>query len=380
MSLTHRVHVLFISEVTHQFEASTLLQNHPAEYIWRIDASAWPYYRWRSRIRAFFPLFALLSNWISTNWMPDTRFTDLLNRLDLNIGKKIQPTHVVVFKSYSHAFAGAITQQFPDAKIELDMDDYESQTHFSIAGAQFRLGNYLRGVLFIIAGIQYRFVERVLARHYETVYLAAQCDSVSLSSRLSLPILFRRNRINTIKSHPLTGAVKTFNMIFVGTLTYAPNEEAVRFICYELLPLLEKNLSGGWRITVIGRIPPAPLVRALKANQRITFISDAENLAPWYESASAVLVPLYAGGGTKLKVLEALAYERPVISTLHGVRDLGAVDGQHYLNAETSDEFVQAITKLMESFDLARRIGTAGHQLGKLYGGSSAFSHTAQKP
>jgi polysaccharide biosynthesis protein PslH len=78
---------------------------------------------------------------------------------------------------------------------------------------------------------------------------------------------------------------------------------------------------------------------------------------------SCVVVPLRAGGGSKLKTLEAFAHQRPVVSTGHGVRGLDVTPGVHYLPAESPAEFANAIARLAQDPALALRIAQAGRAL-----------------
>ena len=102
---------------------------------------------------------------------------------------------------------------------------------------------------------------------------------------------------------------------------------------------------------------------SLKQTEHVDFVPDADDLAAFYADSHIVLIPLRAGGGTKLKTLEAFAYRRPVISTRHGVRGLGAVVGEHYLHAETPMEFAEAVIRLEADPDLSERIAQAGWEL-----------------
>ena len=89
----------------------------------------------------------------------------------------------------------------------------------------------------------------------------------------------------------------------------------------------------------------------------------ARTSAEHYAASDVAVAPLFAGGGTKLKVIEAFGYRRPVVSTGEGVSGLLAVDGEHYVRAETSGEFAAAIAGLAEDPERARRLAEAGRQL-----------------
>jgi glycosyltransferase involved in cell wall biosynthesis len=155
---------------------------------------------------------------------------------------------------------------------------------------------------------------------------------------------------------------KEIRLLFVGTLNYAPNEEAVRDILRDLLPELGKS-EPGWHLSIVGRHASPELESMLKATAQVELLVDVVDIAACYAAAQIVLVPLRAGGGTKLKTLEAFAHRRPLVSTQQGVRGLDAVAGQHYLPANDAKQFAAAILQLAGDPALARRIAEAGWNL-----------------
>jgi glycosyltransferase involved in cell wall biosynthesis len=116
-------------------------------------------------------------------------------------------------------------------------------------------------------------------------------------------------------------------------------------------------------LCVVGRHASSRLVAILNQTPQIEFLPDADSLTECYQTAQVIVVPLRAGGGTKLKTLEAFAHMRPVVSTAHGVRGLKVTSGEHYLAAETPTEFADAIFRLASDARLAERIALAGHAL-----------------
>jgi glycosyltransferase involved in cell wall biosynthesis len=118
------------------------------------------------------------------------------------------------------------------------------------------------------------------------------------------------------------------------------------------------------RLVLFGR-DPAPAVRRLAADPRITVTghvpgTDAEKVA--LANAGVVAVPLLSGGGTRLKVLNALAMARPVVSTPLGATGYAVTSGQHLLLAEGAGPFADALLRLLEQPDLGVRLGMAGRR------------------
>ena len=269
---------------------------------------------------------------------------------------------IVVFRLRLHEVGCAVSHRFPTAVVELDMDDCEPRTRLSVGVALLRLGRYGAAWRSVSGAIQYRLLER-LAAHYQTVYLAAAEDCPRVSVGPQTAVVHWPNRVTLpacVAPAPSGGELR---LLFVGGLGYPPNEEAVRWLAAEVLPVLRRRLTRPWRLGVVGRQAPQALQALLARTVGIEWAPDVDDLSDWYAGAHVVLVPLRSGGGTKLKTLEAFAHCRPVISTRHGVRGLGAVAGEHYLLAERAHEFAAAIVRLAADPALAQRLAAAGRCL-----------------
>jgi glycosyltransferase involved in cell wall biosynthesis len=88
----------------------------------------------------------------------------------------------------------------------------------------------------------------------------------------------------------------------------------------------------------------------------VSVLADVTSLAPYYAAARMAIVPIRAGGGSRIKILEAFAHGRPVIATRLGAEGLGLVDGQHLLIADTAEDFAAAARRLLADPDLAVRL------------------------
>lgn len=148
-------------------------------------------------------------------------------------------------------------------------------------------------------------------------------------------------------------------LMFCGLMSYHPNVDAVRFFADEILPGL-KATAPGLEFWVVGR-DPTPEVRALAARDpavRVTGrVADVRALL---DTASVVVVPLRAGGGTRLKILEALSAGKPVVSTSVGMEGLDLVPEQHLLLADTPGTFGDAVRRLLRDPAAATRLGAQG--------------------
>jgi glycosyltransferase involved in cell wall biosynthesis len=141
-------------------------------------------------------------------------------------------------------------------------------------------------------------------------------------------------------------------LLFVGDLDYLPNREGLAWFVDEVVA--DRRWTGTLR--VVGR-GSAPVARGVEARG---FVDD---LQPEWDAALAAIVPLRAGGGTRLKVVEAFGQGVPVISTGVGAEGLDAIDGTHYLRADTPDELREAIAAVRADRVLRDRLASAARTL-----------------
>lgn len=148
---------------------------------------------------------------------------------------------------------------------------------------------------------------------------------------------------------------------FTGVMDYPPNIDAAVWFCQAILPTVRARLPE-FVFKIVGR-DPAPQVKALAGQQGVVVTGRVPEIAPQLAGTLAVLVPLRSGGGTRLKILEAMALGRPVISTPLGAEGLDVVDGESILLAETAEQFATHLVALANSPELRARLARNGRAL-----------------
>lgn len=151
-------------------------------------------------------------------------------------------------------------------------------------------------------------------------------------------------------------------LVFVGGFTWFPNYDAIRYFAREILPLVAREIPDV-TLTVVGKNPDDKGVRELKANPRIRLTGLVEDVRPIIAAAAAYVVPLRIGGGTRLKILDALSMHRPIISTSVGCEGLDVVSGEHLLIADVPERFAAEIIRVLRDPVFAGQLGRAGHAL-----------------
>lgn len=159
-----------------------------------------------------------------------------------------------------------------------------------------------------------------------------------------------------------TGAPRRANsLVYVGGLTWSPNHDAIRYFCKEILPRLAAEVPEV-SLTVIGKVPNGGDFREIIDNPRVRMSGLVDDVRPLIAEAAAYVVPLRIGGGTRLKILEALSMAKPLVSTSVGCEGLDVIHGEHLLIADTPEAFAQQVLRVLREPDLARRLGLAGRE------------------
>jgi len=148
-----------------------------------------------------------------------------------------------------------------------------------------------------------------------------------------------------------------FRVLFTGAMDYHANIEAVTAFAAEVWPEIRAAVPHAV-FTVVGR-NPAAAVRALAGSPGIEVTGTVPEVRPYYREALAAVVPLRVGGGTRIKILEAMAAGVPVLSTSLGAEGLAAVPGQHYLLADSSEQMRAALADLLRNPEKAERLASA---------------------
>jgi len=145
------------------------------------------------------------------------------------------------------------------------------------------------------------------------------------------------------------------HMLFVGNLKYEPNCHGIMWFINNVFPKLN-NIFNDIRLSVVGRNPPVELIKLIEKYSNIEIHINPSNLAPFYERCGVVIVPLFAGGGTRIKILEAGFAKRPVISTAIGAYGLDLSDNQNVLFFNDTKSFIEKYAEIKANQHLYSKI------------------------
>jgi sugar transferase (PEP-CTERM/EpsH1 system associated) len=150
-------------------------------------------------------------------------------------------------------------------------------------------------------------------------------------------------------------------IVFTGSLDWYPNEDAVVHFVDAILPRVRAEAPAA-RFVVVGRNPSAKLRQTAEA-AGATVTGTVDDVRPYLGQATVCVVPLRIGGGTRLKIFEALAMAKPVVSTTIGAEGLPVTSGEHLVLADSPDDFAHAVGSLLRDPERRRRLAEAGRAL-----------------
>ncbi len=152
-------------------------------------------------------------------------------------------------------------------------------------------------------------------------------------------------------------------LLLLGSYYYPPNIDAANFLIEEVLPRIRCELPAA-RLIIAGGNPEQ--IRSYeKGAENVEFTGFMDDLTRLYQRSRVVCCPIFAGGGTRIKMIEAMAYGKPIVATSLGAGGLGLVPDQHFLLRETAPDFAAACLELLRSDALCNRLGTAARQIAK---------------
>jgi glycosyltransferase involved in cell wall biosynthesis len=277
--------------------------------------------------------------------------------------RSFRPDVVVLGHTQLYALAERI--RAAGAALVVDMHNVESDLYRQLVSPRVPL-KYLgrRALGFGVRGIQ--AVERELARQAQQVWLCSAKDRERLETVLGgetaslrvVPNGLPAERRRAQRARPAPPAGRRPRLLFLGHLAYPPNVQAAYFLCRSLAPRLAR-LPERPELMLAGREPTRKL-RRMAEKAGATLIADPREVDPLLREADIMLVPLGNGGGTRIKVLEALGAALPVVATPRAVEGLELADGREVFLARSAAAFERQLVRLLREPELYRAASAAG--------------------
>jgi glycosyltransferase involved in cell wall biosynthesis len=160
---------------------------------------------------------------------------------------------------------------------------------------------------------------------------------------------------------PVDCAKTPATVVFVGSLDWLPNVDGLQWFVAEAWPLVRREQPAA-RLRLVGR-NPTPEIQRLAEHPGVEVVGSVPDTRPWLAESEVSIVPLRIGGGTRLKVFEAMAMGLPVVSTSLGAEGLQVRSGDHLLLADGAEKVAEEVVRLLRSPELRVRLGAAARNL-----------------
>jgi glycosyltransferase involved in cell wall biosynthesis len=282
------------------------------------------------------------------------------------------PVHVA--RSYLAPLGIALAERLRSPWATLDLDDDDEQTAGVLSGDG--------------EPAAYRRLIAVFGPLFRGVALASPAEAAAVSKRhglmttvipnaVDLPALAVGDGVSVAAATDGAGGegAPGVRVLFVGNFSYPPNRDAACVLLREVLPRLRRLLAGPVTVTLAGPTGEDATLALLGTQPGIRTLGFVPDLADCYRSADVVAAPLLAGGGTRIKLLEAMAHGVPVVTSTAGAAGLAARHQTHLLIADSPSATAAAIARLAVDPAKAGRLSTSAAQLVR-----ERYSHAAVTP
>lgn len=251
-----------------------------------------------------------------------------------------------------------------DRKIIYDSHNVETVLRRQIASVGKVSG--IRRIRREIIAAQVKRLERALISRSDQVWVCSADDRAALD-RLFGPVDHLRVVPNGVDTTSIRASVADGpavppqltsgrpSIIFLGDLAYTPNEDGALFLLDEVLPEIERATPSA-EVVLVGRKPTERLKRAAAGRVNVIVTGEVDQVFPYLAHGDLLAVTLRVGGGTRLKILEAMAAGLPIVTTSKGLEGIDAEHGEHLMIADDPPAIAAAITEILTDPDRARQL------------------------
>lgn len=209
---------------------------------------------------------------------------------------------------------------------------------------------------------RYRAHTLRMLRRYQAAVAVSTIEAEEVRRSSAIPVSVIPTGVDTRALTPGPDPDGPPRLVFTGTLSYPPNSQGITWFAEQVWPLVLKAVPDA-QLDIVGRGPP-PAVAALGERPGITVVGPVPLMGPYFDRAHAVVVPILTGAGIRVKIVEAMAAGRAIVSTSLGWEGLPhIVPGEHLLVADDPEPFAAAAIRLLREPQLRRGLAAAARAL-----------------
>lgn len=272
----------------------------------------------------------------------------------------------------SYASSGKPAGEFPDSTQPALIFDAHNAVWTIVERMRDNAPWYLKPV----AGLEARRIKRYegkVVRSFDYTLTVTEPDRLALQEAVE----FSANGVAVQHPHycvvpiavdthllqPVTRQPGSLNIMTMGTLHYPPNADGIRWFAQDVFPLVRQQIPQA-TLTIVGKNPPADFLQLQERYPGvITVTGYVSDLTPYLEQAAIMVVAVRAGGGMRVRILEAFARGLPVVTTTIGLEGIDARPGEEVLVADTPQDFADSVAGLLIDSALQTNLAVRGRQL-----------------
>lgn len=272
-----------------------------------------------------------------------------------------RPDRIVALTFVTAPYALAAGQECRQAACVVDVDNLLTrmlQESYQQAGSA--VSRLRRG----LAWWKFRRYERRLYGSFDLCLTVSELDRRTLLGLLSRGkgrVEIAPNGVDADHNRPGLAVPEADTLVYNGALTYSANYEAMEYFLGRVFPRIRAHVPGA-RLRITGKTEGVALER-LGLNTNVTFTGYLKDARPVVAGSWACVAPLLNGGGSRVKILEAMALGTPVVSTPKGAEGLEVTDGRHLLLADSPDRFAGQTARLLRDPGLRTALAAVARRL-----------------
>jgi glycosyltransferase involved in cell wall biosynthesis len=211
-----------------------------------------------------------------------------------------------------------------------------------------------------------RFEKKALSSFDHHTVVSERDKNVLAKSNSAADITVIDNGVDTDYFRPSDQTIEPDTLVYAGSMSWYPNAEAMLYFAREIWPLL-RNEVPSIVMNVIGSHAPKGLIEVGKRDSNFKLHGFVDDVRPIIHKAGVYVVPITVGGGTRLKILDAMAMGKAIVSTSIGCEGIRTRHGENILIADDPKEFCREIVRLLNDENLRRRLGTNARKTAEEY-------------
>ncbi len=207
--------------------------------------------------------------------------------------------------------------------------------------------------------------ERTALGRFDLVLAVSEADRDTFQrlypDTLRTPAHVVQTGVDTAYFAPAAAPERRAHLVFTGSMDWLPNEDGMQYFVRDILPRI-RQVEPDATLSIIGR-SPTPAVKRLADDAGIEVTGRVDDVRPHIAAGAVYVVPLRIGGGTRLKIFEAMAMGKAVVSTTVGAEGLPVTPGQNIVIADEPARFAQAVVHMIRDGDARRKIETEARRI-----------------